>query len=66
MSYIDEHCIVFDSGEENSFATTEIHNEFKEVVEGVLCRQLAEMGVGEDEFYSICFEADCLVNGFNR
>ena len=45
MSFIDEHCIVFDSEEENKLEYTQIHALFKKLVEGLLEELMAELGV---------------------
>lgn len=53
-SFMDENCLVFDAEEENKLVYTELHNEFKDLVEGVLNQQLAEVGVCEEDFYNAC------------
>ena len=45
MSFIDEHCIVFDSEDENKLEYTQIHGNFKKLVEEMLGELMAELGV---------------------
>mmetsp|Transcript_35540 Transcript_35540/g.43514 ORF Transcript_35540/g.43514 Transcript_35540/m.43514 type:complete len:513 (-) Transcript_35540:138-1676(-) len=54
MSFVDEYCIIFDNDDENKFIYTELHTEFKYLIEEVLTTLLAEVGIGEDEFYRAC------------
>ena len=45
MGFIDAKCLVFDDDEENKLEFTVLHNEFKDLVEGLLSDFLAELGV---------------------
>jgi len=45
MSYLDEHCIIFDNEEENKLEYTEKHKNFKLLVEELIGCLLAELGV---------------------
>lgn len=45
MSYIDEHCIIFDTEDENKLEYTQIHNKFKKLVEELIGELLAELEV---------------------
>ena len=42
MGFIDAKCLVFDDDEENKLEFTVLHNEFKDLVEGLLSDFLAE------------------------
>lgn len=46
--FIDEHCVIFDNDDENKFAYTDLHKEFKGIVERHLNSKLAEFGIGEE------------------
>jgi hypothetical protein len=50
MTFIDEHCILFDSEEENKLEYTQIHEKFKEMVDGLLEKLLAELNVTPEVF----------------
>ncbi|KAL4093552.1 hypothetical protein PRIC1_010984 [Phytophthora ramorum] len=54
MCFIDDNCASFDTGEENKFVYTELHSQFRELVESVLGSHLAEMGLTATDFASIC------------
>uniref|UniRef100_A0A7S4H8G5 Cilia- and flagella-associated protein 36 n=1 Tax=Guillardia theta TaxID=55529 RepID=A0A7S4H8G5_GUITH len=54
MNYIDEKCIVFDDDEENKLEFTKIHEEFVELVFGLLEKFLVEIGLSTEEFAKTC------------
>ncbi|RLN46699.1 hypothetical protein BBJ28_00019354 [Nothophytophthora sp. Chile5] len=54
MCFIDDNCASFDTGEENKFVYTELHEQFRDVVETVLGSHLAEMGLAAADFAAIC------------
>eukprot|EP00198_Chlamydomonas_reinhardtii_P005154 XP_001694490.1 flagellar associated protein [Chlamydomonas reinhardtii] len=45
MGFIDEKCLIFTPEEENKFEYTIYHNEFKELVDGLLTEFLEDLGV---------------------
>ena len=45
MSFLDEHCIIFDTEDENKLEYTPIHSEFKQIVENLIDELIAELGV---------------------
>ena len=45
MGFIDEHCVIFDGEEENKLEFTDIHEQFKSLVETLLSEFLAEVGI---------------------
>lgn len=45
MSFLDEHCVVFDNEEENKLEFTDVHKKFKAIVEGLLQELMTELGV---------------------
>ncbi|XP_069810516.1 cilia- and flagella-associated protein 36 isoform X2 [Dendropsophus ebraccatus] len=45
---------VFDDEEENKLSYTEIHNEYKELVEKLIEGHLTEMGISEEQFQQAC------------
>jgi len=49
-SFIDEHCIVFDTEEENNFVYTSLHEEYRCIIEMVLSRRLSEFGISQETF----------------
>ncbi|KAG1689565.1 hypothetical protein DVH05_002074 [Phytophthora capsici] len=54
MCFIDDNCASFDTEEENKFIYTELHAQFRELVETVLGSHLAEMGLTAADFATIC------------
>ena len=57
MSFLDEHCTVFDNEDENKLEFTTIHNGFKKLVESLLMELMNELGVTEEQFYESCDKA---------
>jgi hypothetical protein len=56
MSYLDDHCIIFDNDDENKLEYTQIHNvsitsnyllfqDFKKIVDDLLCELMAELDI---------------------
>ena len=54
MSFLDEHCIIFDNEEENKLEYTPIHGEFKKIVEDLIGELIAELGVTQEIFMQAC------------
>lgn len=54
MDFIDEKCEVFDNEEENKFIYSEVHQEFREMVETMIASNLGELGVSVDMFFEAC------------
>ncbi|KAG7393098.1 hypothetical protein PHYPSEUDO_012434 [Phytophthora pseudosyringae] len=54
MCFIDDNCASFDTSDENKFVYTELHAQFRELVESVLGSHLAEMGLAASDFAAIC------------
>ncbi|XP_056423707.1 cilia- and flagella-associated protein 36 isoform X2 [Hyla sarda] len=52
--FIENKCSVFDDEEENKLSYTEIHNEYKELVENLIQEHLREMGISEEQFQKAC------------
>ena len=58
MSFLDEHCIIFDNEEENKLEYTPIHSEFKKIVEDLIGELIAELGVTQEIFMHACKNAE--------
>ena len=58
MSFLDEHCIIFDNEEENKLEYTPIHYEFKKIVEDLIGELIAELGVTQEIFMAACSNAE--------
>jgi len=58
MSFIDEHCLIFDNEDENKLEYTPIHSEFKKIVEELIGELIAEVGVTQETFLDACKTAD--------
>ena len=54
MDFVDEKCDIFDNEDENKFAYTDIHAEFREHVDALLSSNLGELGVTPELFYEAC------------
>ena len=54
MSFIDANCAVFDTEDENKLAYTDVHDQFRSVVDDVLTQKLAEVGVSAEDFAKAC------------
>jgi hypothetical protein len=51
---VEQKCEVFDDEEESKLTYTEIHQEYKELVEKLLESYLKEIGINEDQFQEAC------------
>jgi hypothetical protein len=58
MGFIDAKCLVFDDEEENKLEFTVVHNEFKDLVEGLLSDFLNELGVTPERFVDVVERAN--------
>ena len=58
MGFIDTKCLVFDDEEENKLEFTVVHNEFKDLVEGLLSDFLSELGVTPERFVDVVERAN--------
>jgi len=54
ISFIDENCLVFDNEEENKLEYTNVHNKFKDVVEGLLDMYMKDLNVTDEQFFEAC------------
>ena len=57
MGFIDEHCSCFDDGDENKLQYTQIHADFRALVEALLESHLAEIGLTPEDFAAVCAQA---------
>ncbi|XP_075720617.1 cilia- and flagella-associated protein 36 isoform X3 [Rhinoderma darwinii] len=55
--FIEHKCSVFDDEEENKLSYTDIHNEYKELVEKLIQEHLTEMGISEEQFQQACLSS---------
>uniref|UniRef100_A0A2R8MSM6 Cilia- and flagella-associated protein 36 n=1 Tax=Callithrix jacchus TaxID=9483 RepID=A0A2R8MSM6_CALJA len=54
LDFVEQKCEVFDDEEESKLTYTEIHQEYKELVEKLLESYLKEIGINEDQFQQAC------------
>ncbi|XP_027721246.1 cilia- and flagella-associated protein 36 [Vombatus ursinus] len=54
LDFMEQKCEVFDDEEESKLTYTEIHQEYKELVEKLLESYLKEIGINEDQFQEAC------------
>ncbi|KAM9187418.1 cilia- and flagella-associated protein 36 [Dugong dugon] len=54
LDFVEQKCEVFDDEEESKLTYTEIHQEYKELVEKLLESYLKEIGINEDQFQEAC------------
>ncbi|XP_078086016.1 cilia- and flagella-associated protein 36 isoform X1 [Mustelus asterias] len=52
--FIEQNCAVFDDEEENKLSYTEIHQDYKGLVEQLLEGYLQDVGIQEDQFLEAC------------
>lgn len=52
--FIENKCSVFDDEEENKLSYTEIHQQYKQVVEKLLENYMQEVGISEQQFLDAC------------
>ncbi|XP_038665642.1 cilia- and flagella-associated protein 36 [Scyliorhinus canicula] len=52
--FIEQNCAVFDDEEENKLSYTEIHQDYKSLVEQLLEGYLQDVGIQEDQFLEAC------------
>ncbi|XP_078000996.1 cilia- and flagella-associated protein 36-like [Glandiceps talaboti] len=56
VNFIEHKCLVFDPEEDNTKVYTEIHGEYKELVEFLLEKFLEDVGISTEEFITACKE----------
>ncbi|XP_026532506.1 cilia- and flagella-associated protein 36 [Notechis scutatus] len=54
LEFVEHKCEVFDDEEESKLSYTEIHQEYKALVEKLLDSYLKEVGINEDKFQEAC------------
>lgn len=54
LQFIDENCHLFNNDETHDFALTEAHQQFRNLIDGLLTQHLAEIGVSEEAFVQAC------------
>ncbi|XP_044285608.1 cilia- and flagella-associated protein 36 [Varanus komodoensis] len=54
LEFVEQKCEVFDDEEESKLSYTEIHQEYKALVEKLLDGYLKEVGINEDKFQEAC------------
>ncbi|XP_060773129.1 cilia- and flagella-associated protein 36 isoform X2 [Neoarius graeffei] len=52
--FLENKCSVFDDEEENKLSYTEIHQQYKELVEKLLENYMQEVGISEQQFLDAC------------
>ncbi|XP_051869001.1 cilia- and flagella-associated protein 36 isoform X2 [Pristis pectinata] len=52
--FIEQNCAVFDDEEENKLSYTEIHQDYKDLVEQLLEGYVQDVGIQEDQFLEAC------------
>ncbi|XP_019372217.1 PREDICTED: cilia- and flagella-associated protein 36 [Gavialis gangeticus] len=54
LEFMEQKCAVFDDEEESKLSYTEIHQEYKILVEKLLAGYLKEVGINEEKFQEAC------------
>ncbi|XP_075452344.1 cilia- and flagella-associated protein 36 isoform X2 [Ascaphus truei] len=54
LDFMEQRCSVFDDDDENKLSYTEIHDEYKELVEKLLEGHLREVGISEEQLQEAC------------
>ncbi|XP_041106913.1 cilia- and flagella-associated protein 36-like isoform X2 [Polyodon spathula] len=52
--FIEHKCTVFDDDDENKLSYTEVHQQYKEMVEQLLGNYTQEVGISEEQFLEAC------------
>jgi len=50
ISFVEEHCIVFENADENRLEYTEIHSKFKKLVEKKLEGYIQDLGISPEDY----------------
>ena len=50
----DTHCIIFDNDDENKFAYSDLHGQFRQLIESMISNKLAEVGIAAEDFAAAC------------
>lgn len=50
ISFVEEHCVVFENTEENRLDYTEVHNKFKRLVESRLEAYIQDLGISSKDY----------------
>jgi hypothetical protein len=53
MGFIDDACLIFDTEEENKLEYTQIHDQFKQLVDTLISDYLLELGVPPEQFAEV-------------
>eukprot|EP00002_Diphylleia_rotans_P028141 TRINITY_DN5677_c0_g1_i1.p1 TRINITY_DN5677_c0_g1~~TRINITY_DN5677_c0_g1_i1.p1 ORF type:complete len:376 (-),score=122.53 TRINITY_DN5677_c0_g1_i1:282-1409(-) len=56
-SFVDRNCLVFDNEEENKLVYTEIHNDYKKLIDDLLESFLQELQLPHSQFMKACSQA---------
>ncbi|KAF6320962.1 cilia and flagella associated protein 36 [Rhinolophus ferrumequinum] len=54
LDFVEQKCEVFDDEEESKLTYTEIHQEYRKLVEKLLESYFKEIGINEDQFQEAC------------
>ncbi|GMI53522.1 hypothetical protein ScalyP_jg5450 [Parmales sp. scaly parma] len=54
FDFIDTHCIIFDNDDENKFAYSDLHGQFRQLIESMISNKLAEVGIAAEDFAAAC------------
>lgn len=46
--------MIFDNDDENKFAYSDLHQEFKDLIENMISNKLAEVGIAAEDFAEAC------------
>ena len=54
VDFIDQQCLVFDGEDENKLCYTDIHNQFRTLLDKLISSNLAQLGVTPEQFVEAC------------
>lgn len=57
QSFIDENCIIFNREEEHKFSYSQVHEDFRQLIDRLLEQHLEDMGVSQEQFLE-CIQSD--------
>ena len=62
MNFVEKHCMLFEDEEENRLEYTDIHMQFKSLIEGQLEAFIQDLGITQGTFMEACAKAESKIH----
>ena len=62
MNFVEKHCMLFEDEEENRLEYTDIHMQFKSLIEGQLEAFIQDLGITQSTFMEACGKAESKIH----